>query len=167
MLKTKLAPGDRVAVFTGRDYTTVANHGIVLASGFDTDSRTLIFFPHLNSYCLADDESLLQFDSGQSDQVSFAEIVFAICDSDHWCGTYRRLDERKNTFEFIRSTDGRFGFDIRGEITENGIGIGKSHLEIRIPGDVALETSGCVNILSQILRLEYTKLVSPNLTDDV
>jgi hypothetical protein len=85
--------------------------------------------------------------------------VFDICNPDHWSGTYRRLGECKNTFEFIRSPDGGFGFDIRAEIAENGVGFGKSHLEIRIPTEIEMETVGCVNILRQILGLEYTKQV--------
>ena len=161
-----LAPGDRVAVFTGRDHTTVANYGIVLAARVGSHLKSLVFLPHLNSYCLADDESLLRFERGKTDRFPFAEVVINHCDSDHCDGTYRQIGTTKNTFEFIQSSEGRFGFEIRAEIADNGTGIGRSHLEIRIPSNVQMETAGCINILRQILGLEYTKTRTRNAKPD-
>ncbi len=156
-----LNSGDRVAVFTGRDYTTIANHGIVLRPSNGSDQQSLVFIPHLNAYCLADDESLLKADHVNSSRVPFAEIEFNTCESDNYSGTYRRLGEPKNSFEFIRAAEGLFGFDVRAEKIDKFNRIEKYHVVVRIPGDVKMDASGCINMLRQILGVEYTKHERP------
>lgn len=161
----KISPGDRVAVFTGRDHKTIANHGVVLIPSSDDQELTVVFLPHLNKYCLAEDEALLRFGSGPHNQVSFAEIVFDSCEQDHWHGTYQRLHENRNSFCFIRSK-AVFGFDFIAEIADNGTQLAKCHLEIRVPSAMELDTMGCLSILRQILRVEYTKHIESKLKEN-
>ncbi len=153
-------PGDHIVFCADRDAAMVAFHGIVLLVGPEPTSKTLVFLPHFNRYLFARNESLIQLEPGSSAPVPFAEIVFHCCTADRCDGTYRRVGKPKCTFEFTRSSDDVFGFDIRGEITSNGSGLARSHLEIRVPQHITFEIEGCINILRQVLGLEYSRCLN-------
>ena len=158
---TDLAPGDRVAVLTDRDNATIANHGVVLLTPEDTRKRTLVFLPAQNTYQLARVDSLIRVEASKTSRPSFAEIVFNECRENHCHGTYRRISGTKNTFEFVRSPHGKFGFDLRADISGSKMKLRQSHLEIRVPEHVVFDSGWCLKVLRKILRLEFARCVKP------
>ena len=150
--------GDTVAVFLDGEPSgaTIANTGLVvgLPSG-----GALVYVPYLDTYCLADDETLIKCQQPPDAlPPTFAEIVFEQIDSNTCLGKYRKLNGHKTTFEFLRFDGDHIGFDYAGEIENDGISLRNRHLTIRIPSSFELEITACTQILRQILNIEYVKI---------
>lgn len=150
--------GDTVAVFLDREASgaTIANTGLVVGV---RPRGALVYVPNLDSYCLADDETLIKCDQMSGDPpATFAEIVFEQCCPTNCSGTYRKLNGCKTIFEFVLFDGHNIGFDYDGEIGNDGISLKNPRLVVRMPSTVVIAVPVCTQILRQILNTEYTKI---------
>lgn len=152
-LKSILASGDRVAVFTGKLYETLAHHGVVVSPTPDGYGASLIYIPSIDSYCMVDEEALLKLNDGSTGRAAFAQITFNQFDATRITGSYRRFLGAESCFSVVQSDDGGFGFDIAAPVTNTGIETWA--LTVRVPSLADLDEIKCLNLLRQILALDY------------
>lgn len=152
-LQTIYEAGDQVAVFTGKLYETLAHHGVVISPSQYGDSESLVYIPAIDCYCMADDEALLRTTNANQKPDSFAQIRFTKFDGNEVSGTYRRFLGVESDFLIVESENGGFGFDITAPI--EGTGLGRISLIIRVPSVSDLTDRKCLDILRDVLSLDY------------
>ena len=155
-----ITAGDLVIVFSEQDarLATIANYGLALGSYSERPSHQLIYVPTTDSYCWATDNTLLKC-FGDIRKYRFAVIEFEHFSENRCFGTYQRNGGQKNQFEFTHNDENCFTFEFIGKLNDTQFGLADVCLSVRVPTYASLTSAGCANILRQILRLDFARII--------